>query len=121
MKRVFVCSPYRATAYHSVKSNVKIARLICQWMVEDGDIPFAPHLFYPQFMDDGDPEQRELGISFSKNWLATCDYMIVWSPWIESGRRQEPSEGMTQEIKWAKEMGKEIVYLDQHRKVTSPA
>ena len=35
-------------------------------------IPFAPHLLYPQVLDDGDPDERALGLFFGLVWLGRC-------------------------------------------------
>ncbi|MCW1085664.1 hypothetical protein OJ920_10850, partial [Streptococcus anginosus] len=52
---VYICSPYSG----DTEANVELARQFCGFAVSAGKIPFAPHLHYPQFMDDADPDQRE--------------------------------------------------------------
>ena len=37
---------------------------ILVFAVEKGCIPIAPHLLFPQFLNDGDPAERELGLFF---------------------------------------------------------
>lgn len=41
-------------------SYVKRARKFCRFALDIGAIPLAPHLLYPQFMDDENPEERYL-------------------------------------------------------------
>ena len=51
---VYVCSPYSG----NVEENVQNARRYCRFALENRTIPLAPHLLYPQFMDDNDPAER---------------------------------------------------------------
>ena len=53
---VYICSPYSGT----ITKNVKRARKFCRFALDIGAIPLAPHLLYPQFMDDENPEERYL-------------------------------------------------------------
>ena len=49
---VYICSPYAG----DTESNVKAAREYSRFAVDMGYIPFAPHLLFPQFLDDNDPD-----------------------------------------------------------------
>ena len=53
--------------------NTERAQGYCRFAVSKGCIPLAPHLHYPQFMDDSDREQRELGLFFALVLLGKCD------------------------------------------------
>ena len=66
---VYISSPYSG----DVQANVELARKICGFAMGAGKIPFAPHLHYPQFMDDADPDQRELAMFFNRVLLAKCE------------------------------------------------
>jgi hypothetical protein len=55
-------------------------------------------------MDDGDKEQRELGIHFALVLLGKCDELWVFGERI--------SEGMTREIAKAKRRGMPIRYFN---------
>ena len=57
---VYICSPYAG----DIAGNVEAARRYSRFAVDKGYIPIAPHLLYPQFLDDADPDERELGIFF---------------------------------------------------------
>lgn len=99
MKKVFVCSPFAG----NIAENVDRARDYCRIEIARGNMPIAPHLLYPQFMDDSDPHQRELGIRMGLELLKTCDELHVYGPRI--------STGMAREIAVWREMGnKEIRY-----------
>ena len=68
-----------------------------------GYIPLAPHLHYPQFMDDDDKEQRELGLRFALILLGKCNELWVFN---------RVSQGMAQEINKAKKRGMPIRYFN---------
>lgn len=53
---VYICSPFRG----EVDRNIKKARKYCRFALDHNAIPMAPHLLYPQFMDDNNPEERYL-------------------------------------------------------------
>ena len=53
---VYICSPLSG----DVDGNMEKARQYCRFALEQGQIPLAPHLMFPQFMDDEDAEEREL-------------------------------------------------------------
>lgn len=53
---VYICSPYRG----DTEKNTEKARKYSRFAVESKAIPMTPHLLYPQFMDDSNPEERYL-------------------------------------------------------------
>ena len=74
MKRIFICSPYSG----DVETNIEIAKTMCLMAIADGHNPFAPHLMYPGFLDDTDPEQRAAGIQCGCSFLEVCDEMWAY-------------------------------------------
>ncbi len=99
MKRVFVCSPYRG----DVEANTARAVALCRAIALAGDAPFAPHLFLPRALDDGDADERRLGIAAGLSWLAVADEIVVAGPL---------SKGMRREIVAANEIGLPIRFLE---------
>ena len=90
---VYICSPYAG----DVETNVSNARRYCRFAVDSGCIPIAPHLLYPQFMDDTDEQERKLGLFFG-NVL-----MDRWAEvWVFGDRI---STGMDAEIKRSRRKG----------------
>ncbi|WP_311776968.1 DUF7768 domain-containing protein [Trueperella abortisuis] len=89
---VYICSPYSG----DVEANLKLARRFCAFAVSARQIPLAPHLHYPQFMDDTDPDARELAMFFNRILLSKCEQL-----WAYIGR---VSAGMRAEIDWAHQM-----------------
>ena len=82
---VFICSPLAG----DVERNLENAQRFSRFAVEQGAIPVAPHLLYPQFMDDNDPIERALGLSFGKVLLSKCDEVWVFGETVSPGMKQE--------------------------------
>jgi len=98
MKRVFICSPYAG----DITRNVAIAQEACRIAVEHDEAPFAPHLFYTQFLDDTNPSHRGAGIVCGLAFMEACHE--VWA-YIRDGI----SPGMQRELDHAKSLGLPIV------------
>ncbi len=96
---VYVCSPFRG----DVERNVEQARNYCRQISELGKIPIAPHLYFPQFLNDADPIERTRGISFGIALMCFCDEVWVFGDVI--------SEGMGLEIEYANSQGKVVKYI----------
>ena len=83
--RVFICSPYAG----DVSANAEKARRYLRFAIDRGTIPFAPHLLYPQVLDDGDPEERALGVFFGLVWLGRCHELWVFGSVCSPGMAME--------------------------------
>lgn len=104
---VFICSPFAG----NIQRNTRRARDFCRFAVSRNCIPIAPHLLFPQFMEEDDPEQRRLGIFFGLVLQKKCKEVWVFGRNI--------SRGMAVEIEKAKERGLPLRYFtDQCREVT---
>lgn len=97
MKKIFICSPYRG----DTENNLILARYWCKQAIEQEDLPIAPHLYFPQFLDDNDSDQRELGIRYGLSLLKQCDELWICGCTI--------TEGMSQEISCAVKLGIHII------------
>ena len=93
----YICSPYRG----DVEANTQKARQYCRDAYDAGYTPWAPHLYFPQFLSDADPQERAEGIAMALELLLLCDVLIVCG--------DETTEGMAQEIALAKELGIRII------------
>ena len=82
---VFICSPYAG----DVEANTRRARRYCRFAMEQGYVPIAPHLLFPQFLNDDDPIERELGLSFGNALLSKCDEIWVFGDNVTSGMASE--------------------------------
>lgn len=88
---VYIASPFRG----DTKTNIKKARKYSRYAVEEGFVPLAPHLLFPQFMDE--ESERDLALALNIEVLKACKEVWVCGPRI--------TEGMAFEIKKAKELG----------------
>lgn len=82
---VYICSPYAG----DVEANVKAARRYSRFAVEQDYIPIAPHLLFPQFLDDSDPQERQLGLFFGNAIMSKCAEIRVFGSIISAGMEAE--------------------------------
>lgn len=82
---VYICSPFSG----KVKKNKRKARKYCRFALEQHTIPFAPHLLFPQFMDDSSPEERQLAMFMNMIMLGHCEELWVFGERISAGMKQE--------------------------------
>ena len=82
---VYICSPFAG----DTTANVIAARNYCAFAVERGSIPLAPHLLYPQFMDDTNPKERDLALRFGIILMDRCDEIWIFGNRLSSGMRAE--------------------------------
>ena len=82
---VYICSPFSG----KVKKNKKNARKYCRFALEQHTIPFAPHLLFPQFMDDNSSEERQLAMFMNMIMLGHCEEIWVFGDRISAGMKQE--------------------------------
>lgn len=99
---VYVCSAYSG----DVTVNTEKAKQYCRFALEQGQIPLAPHLMFPLFMNDDDPAERELAIFMDVILLGKCDELWVFGDSI--------SEGMSVEIEVAKKRRQPIRYFNSN-------
>ena len=92
MKLIFICSPFKG----DTENNVLKARRYCRFAMAQEHVPFAPHLLFPQFLDDTDPKEREQGISLGLTVLGYCHELWAFGA--------EVSHGMATEIAWAEKL-----------------
>ena len=98
---VYICSPLSG----DVEGNQEKAARYCRFAVQKDCIPIASHLFFPQFMDDNDAKQRDLGLYMATVLLTKCSEVWVF------GRRI--SSGMAAEIYKAETRGMPIRYFTE--------
>ena len=101
---VFVASPYRADAYETMVENQSFAIKFMRNLWErTNEVGFAPHTYFPAFLDEDDEYQRNVGIAVGLEIMKICKRMYVVGPTI--------SEGMKAEIDVANKLGLEIIYV----------
>lgn len=96
---VYICSPFSG----NVDENVENTRRYCRFAVDNGCIPIDPHLLFPQFLNDNDMIEREMGIHFGNVLMSHCAEVWVFGEYISSG--------MGAEIDRAKRKGYKLRYF----------
>lgn len=97
MKKVYICSRYRADDRHSVEDNIQRALYACYHAAIKGYAPYAPHFYLPRCLDDNDTADRALSMAIGQEYLKTCDEVWQWGATV--------SKGMAAELALAKELG----------------
>lgn len=88
----YVCSPYKG----DTEVNAARAREYSRKVFDAGYTPLAPHLLFPQFLNDNIPKERAAGMEMGIQLLANCRALVVCG--------NEITEGMAREIKRAEEL-----------------
>lgn len=101
LPKIYICSPFAG----DTRRNIEKARRYCAFAVKQGYIPYAIHLFFPQFMSDDDPAQRELGLFMGMVYLDGCRECWVFGDTVSSG--------MVAEIDRAKKRGIVLRYFTE--------
>lgn len=90
--KIFVCSPYGS----DIENNTKRARAYIETVIQQGHTPFAPHLLYPQILDE--KVDRELGMELGLDMLTVMDEVWVFGDRVTDGMRQEINGAISQGI-----------------------
>lgn len=83
---VYISSPFRG----NTERNIENARKYSRFAIESHAIPMTPHLLYPQFMDDSNPEERYLAThTINYVLLGKCSEVWVFGGYISTGMERE--------------------------------
>ncbi len=85
MKKVFICSPYRG----NIEENIKKAKFYGRIVIGTGRIPVIPHLYFPAFLDENNPNERMTGIEMGLELMDSCDEVYVFGFDITEGMKFE--------------------------------
>ena len=108
MKRVYICSPYRAKDSAELDRHIEYAQELTRQALDAGLAPITPHLYMTQCLNETNPEERDAGMAAGLALLKICDFVIA-------GVRYGISEGMRAEIAAADAAGIEVVNTDKLR------
>ena len=89
---VYICSQYSG----DTKTNTEKAKDYCRFVVENGNVPIAPHLLFPQFIDE--ESERELALQMDLLLLERCDEIWVFGDELSSGMKAEIAYAKNKEI-----------------------
>ena len=96
---VYICSPFSG----DISGNIERAKKYSRYTVDSKAIPIAPHLLFPQFMDDD--AERELALFMDMVLLSKCEELWVFGETV--------TEGMSAEIAKAKRKNMKIRYFTE--------
>lgn len=108
MRKVYICSPYRAKDGAELDRNIDYAQMLTRQAIEAGLAPITPHLYMTQCLNEDKPEERAAGMAAGLALLESCDFIIA-------GIKYGISEGMSEEIKRADGLGLDVVNADKLR------
>ena len=77
---VYICSPFAG----DTERNTGKARNYCRFSVRSACIPLAPHLLFPQFMDDTVAAERSLAMFMNMVLLGRCEQVWVFGSRISA-------------------------------------
>jgi transcriptional regulator with XRE-family HTH domain len=96
-KIIYVASPYSG----DVQANININSAYCRGVMAEGHLPASPHLALA-FVDED--TERDAALDYCKNLIDICDEVRFY---IENGK----SAGMIEEEKYAREIGKPVIFV----------
>ena len=99
---VYICSPLSG----DIEGNQTKARAYCRFAVDTGYIPIAPHIYFPQFMNEHNPKERDLALFMDTVLLTKCAELWVFGDTI--------SRGMSVEMEKARRKGQPIRYFTEN-------
>lgn len=99
---VYICSPLSG----DIEGNQAKARSYCRFAVDSGYIPIAPHIYFPQFMNEHSPKERNLALFMDTVLLTKCAELWVFGDTI--------SRGMSVEMEKARRKGQPIRYFTEN-------
>ena len=89
-RMIYICSPYAG----NTEENIAFARQACGYAIRQGAVPLAPHLLYPQILNDSVPEERETGIRLGLEMLERCEEAIREGPDTSQSHQKNVQFGM---------------------------
>jgi len=96
-KIVFMCHPWKGMDVETIKDLCK--------RVSNDVVPISPALYFNQFLNDDDPDERKLGINMGLRLMWRCDEV-----WVYRLGRKDNSKGMDKEINYAEEISIPVRY-----------
>jgi len=73
LKLVCICSPFCG----EIDRNIKRAQEYCEYAVQCGVTPLAPHTIFNRYLDDQRPLERQTGQNMALEVLTRCDELWV--------------------------------------------
>lgn len=81
----YIASPYRG----DVKTNTENAKRYSLFAVMQGKVPFCPHIYFTQFLNDNVEVERKIGLNLALHMLRRCREVWVFGDTVSEGMRNE--------------------------------
>ena len=81
---MYICSPLGG----DVSANLERAKQYARYVFSCGAAPVVPH-FYALVLEDGNPEERQLGMQAGRSLLWLCDELWIFGDHVSAGMREE--------------------------------
>ncbi|PWJ51377.1 DUF4406 domain-containing protein [Faecalicatena contorta] len=117
MKLIYVASPYAG----DIEKNTEFTKRACRHVMNEGHAFFAPHLLYPQFLDDSNPKERQAGLDMGLAMLPRCDELWCYGYRISFGMHLEIEEAVRLGIPVRRVMEQENGFTIGRAKCTAAA
>lgn len=89
-RMVYVCAPLRG---EDMPANIERARMYARDVLLQGDVPFCPHIYFPQIADANNPAEDSMAMQACLAYLDNCQQINVYA--------DPPTPGMQAEIEHA--------------------
>lgn len=76
-----MASPYDG----DIEKNTEFAKRACRHVMNEGHAFFAPHLLYPQLLNDANTQERQAGLAMGLAVLPRCDELWCYGERISHG------------------------------------
>jgi len=96
MKNIYVCTPFRGEEW----KNIRIADECCNHVLKEGHLPICTVNWLGRWIDVDTTDNKIIYLCLQ--YVKLCDEVWVFG---------EPTAGMQEEIKFARELGKTIKEL----------
>ena len=98
MKVVYICSPYAG----DIPKNIETAKSYARLAIAHGLIPICSHCLFAGVIDEASTNREQI-MAMCLRLMDTCDIIWVCGGVI--------SEGMAQELDYAREQDMKVVYI----------
>jgi hypothetical protein len=98
MRKIYVCHPYQGSNALDIAAperNAKTVAELCRAYWKRGDLPVAPQIYLPRFVND--KRDRQAALEACIRLMVLCDEVHVWG--------DEVSPGMETELRIAAQYG----------------
>ena len=80
---IYICSPFAG----DIENNIFNAKKYSRFAINKGYMPIAPHLLYPQILNDLEHRERKLRLLFGNILMDRCSEIQVFGDYISSVMR----------------------------------